>query len=188
MNYASNAGVFLVQTLFGLYLLCVLLRFLLQYFQADFRNPLSQFLVTVTNPPLKLLRRVVPGFRGIDFSSLILALIIAALEIFLVRLMLGRGVSLPSMVFGSLGIVLQTIVYIFIIAIIIRIVLSWVQPQGSGNPAIGLLYSITEPVMSPARRMLPPIGGLDLSPIITMIFLMLILIVPVRMLLDAAGM
>jgi len=102
--------------------------------------------------------------------------------------MLGRGVSLPSMVFGSLGIVLQTIVYIFIIAIIIRIVLSWVQPQGSGNPAIGLLYSITEPVMSPARRMLPPIGGLDLSPIITMIFLMLILIVPVRMLLDAAGM
>jgi len=187
MIYASNAGVFLVKTILGLYLLCVLLRFLLQYFRADFRNPISQFLVTVTNPPLKILRRVVPGFRGIDFSSLVLGLLVAALEIFLVRMMIGSGFSLSSIIFGSLGTVLQTLVYIFIVAIIIRIVISWIQPQGSGNPALSLLYSITEPVLQPARRLLPPIGGLDLSPIITMIILMLILIVPVAMLLHQAG-
>lgn len=187
MSYASNAGVFLVQTIVGLYLLCVLLRFLLQYFRADFRNPLSQFLVTVTNPPLKILRRFVPGFRGIDFSSLVLALLVAALEIFLVRLMIGSGVSASSMILGSLGTVLQTLVYIFMIAIIIRIVLSWIQPQGSGNPMISLLYSITEPVLAPARRLIPPIGGLDLSPMLTIIVLMLILIVPVAMLLNSAG-
>lgn len=187
MSYASNAGVFLVQTIIGLYLLCVLLRFLLQYFQADFRNPLSQFLVTVTNPPLKILRRFVPGFRGIDFSSLVLALLVAALEIFLVRLMIGQNVSASSMIFGSLGTVLQTLVYIFMIAIIIRIVLSWLQPQGSSNPMISVLYSITEPILAPARRLLPPIGGLDLSPMLTIIVLMLVLIVPVAMLLNSAG-
>lgn len=179
MGYLGEAGRLIIETIFGLYLLCVLLRFLFQLFRADFRNPISQFLVKVTNPPLKLFRRVIPGLGGIDIASLVLAFIVAVVKIYLVYLLFSKVPAPGGVAVLAIAEILKLIIYILIVAIIIRIVLSWIQPQGSANPLVGLLYSVTEPVMAPARRIIPAIGGLDLSPIVVFLVLQLVLLLVV---------
>jgi len=169
-----GATIFLVKTLFSLYLLAILLRFLLQIARADFYNPLSQAIVKITDPALRPLRRIIPGVGGIDLSSLLLALIIQIAAICLVFLLLGQ--SVPSFLlvvpWACVGIA-ATILNIYFFALIIVIVLSWIAPQ-SYSPGAALVQQLTEPVMRPARNLIPPIGGLDLSPIFIFIAIQLI--------------
>ncbi|MCU7816643.1 MAG: YggT family protein [Candidatus Thiodiazotropha sp. (ex Lucinoma kastoroae)] len=172
-NYLTNPLVFLVQTLFGLYILAVLLRFLLQLGRADFYNPISQFLVKVTNPPLKILRRIIPGIGGIDLSSIILAWLLKAIEILLILVISGSAVNLLGPIVWALPELVELMINIYLFAILIQVILSWVSP-GSYNPASALLYSITGPVMRPAQKLLPPTGGIDLSPMLVMIGLVLL--------------
>ncbi len=174
-NYTEHAGVFLIQTLFGLYILAIMLRFLLQWVRADFYNPVSQFLVKITNPPLKPLRRLVPGFWGMDLAAIMLMLLLQMLELFLVGVIVGQAFSPLGVLIMSIGELLSLAVYVFIFAIIIQIILSWIQP-GSYNPVIGLVNHITEPLLAPARRLIPSISGLDLSPLAVLILLQLTLI------------
>lgn len=174
MEYLSNSGVFLIHTLFGLYILIVMLRLLLQCMRADFYNPFSQFLVKATNPPLLPLRRIIPGFWGIDMAAVVLAYLLTMTEIALVST-LGHGgipaiIGLCIMAFADL---LSLTINIFLFAILIQIVLSWVSPQ-TNNPITNLLYSLTEPILGRARRIIPPFSGLDLSPILAIIFLQLL--------------
>jgi len=184
MGYFGDAGRLIIETVLGLYLLCVLLRFIFQLFRADFRNPISQFLVKITNPPLKLLRRVIPGFGGIDIASLVLAFLVAVLKLYLIVIITGAVPKPAGVAILAVAEILKMLVYIILVAIIIRIVLSWIQPQGSGNPMVSLLYSITEPVMAPARRFIPAIGGLDLSPILVLLVLQVVLILVVAPIAD----
>ncbi|MEJ2620266.1 MAG: YggT family protein [Candidatus Thiodiazotropha sp.] len=172
-SYLTNPLVFLVQTLFGLYILAVLLRFLLQTVRADFYNPVSQFLVKVTNPPLKLLRRVIPGLGGIDLSSLLLAWALKAVELSLVIMIAGQSASLMAPLLLAIPELVELTINIFLFAVLIQVILSWVSP-GNYNPAVSLLYSLTGPVMRPAQKLLPPIGGIDLSPMLVMIGLVLL--------------
>ncbi|MCG8489171.1 MAG: YggT family protein [Candidatus Thiodiazotropha sp.] len=172
-SYLTNPMVFLVQTLFGLYILAVLLRFLLQIVRADFYNPISQFLVKVTNPPLKILRRVIPGFGGIDLSSLILAWALKAVELFIVIMITGKSAGLLAPLLLAIPELAELTINIFLFAVLIQVILSWVSP-GNYNPAVSLLYSLTGPVMRPAQKLLPPVGGLDLSPMLVMIGLVLL--------------
>ena len=174
-NYAGNAGVFLVQTLFGLYLVAVMLRFLLQMSRADFYNPVSQFLVKVTNPPLKPLRRIIPGFLGVDFAAIVLMIILQTAEFFLVALMQGFTVAPLGMLFLVIGELIKLLLNVYFFTILIQVVLSWVNPGGH-NPAVALLYGINEPVLGRARRILPPIHGFELSPIVVMIAIQLLTI------------
>jgi YggT family protein len=162
----SEIGTLLVQTLFNLYVLAVLLRFLLQIARADFYNPISQFLVRATNPPLKPLRRLIPGVMGIDFAALVLALLVQLLALILICLILLGGIpSLLLLLAWSAIAVVAMILNIYFIAILVSIVLSWVAPA-SHNPAVALIHQLCEPVMAPFRKLLPPMGGLDLSPIL----------------------
>ncbi|MCG8089045.1 MAG: YggT family protein [Candidatus Thiodiazotropha endolucinida] len=172
-SYLTNPLVFLVQTLFGLYILAILLRFLLQVVRADFYNPISQFLVKVTNPPLKPLRRLIPGFGGIDISSLILAWLLKAVELFIVIMIAGQSASLLGPLLLAIPELVELTINIFLFAVLIQVILSWVSP-GNYNPAVSLLYSLTGPVMRPAQKLLPPVGGLDLSPMLVMIGLVLL--------------
>ncbi|MCG8038368.1 MAG: YggT family protein [Candidatus Thiodiazotropha taylori] len=172
-SYLTNPLVFLVQTLFGLYILAILLRFLLQVVRADFYNPISQFLVKVTNPPLKPLRRLIPGFGGIDISSLILAWLLKAMELFIVIMIAGQSASLLGPLLLAIPELVELTINIFLFAVLIQVILSWVSP-GNYNPAVSLLYSLTGPVMRPAQKLLPPVGGLDLSPMLVMIGLVLL--------------
>ncbi|MBR9805058.1 YggT family protein [bacterium] len=157
---------YLLSSVFSLYMIAVLCRFLLQIARADFYNPLSQFIVKITDPLLKPLRRVIPGFGGVDVASLVLALLIQLAAMCL--LILLGGFSLPpilSLVLWSIIGVLTQLLNIFFFALIIVIIVSWIAP-GSYNPVLLLLRQITEPVLAPFRALIPPIGGLDLSPIL----------------------
>jgi YggT family protein len=174
MNAINEILIYLVQTLLSLYLVSMLLRFLLQLVRADFYNPISQFIVKVTNPLVIPLRRVIPGLGGIDVSSLLLALVLQLAAI--VALLLINGLSPPGVfllfAWSVLG-VLGLLVNIYFFALLAMIILSWVA-AGSRHPAIYLLYQITEPVMAPFRKVLPPMGGLDLSPILVFVLINII--------------
>jgi YggT family protein len=181
--YLGQAAVFLVETVFGIYILMVLLRLLFQLVRADFYNPFSQFLVRLTNPPLLPLRRIIPGLGGIDVASVVLLLALQILKLFLVVLINGNAATPIGMVVLSLAQLLELTVWVFLIAIFVRIILSWLAPY-SHHPMTALLISLTEPLMRPARRLLPPISGLDLSPIIVLILLQLTLMLVVQPLTD----
>jgi YggT family protein len=172
-SYLTNPIIFLIQTLFGLYILAVLLRFILQWVRADFYNPISQFLVKATNPPLKLMRRIIPGLGGIDLASLVFAWLLKSIEILLIILLSGSTVNLVAPLIWAIPELVELVINIFLFAILIQVILSWVSP-GSYNPASALLYSLTAPVLRPAQRILPPMGGLDLSPMLVMIGLILL--------------
>lgn len=182
-NYFANAGTFLVDTIFGIYMLIVMLRLLFQLVRADFYNPVSQMLVQITNPPVLLLRRVVPGLWGIDMASVVLLFLLGLIKVYIVQLILNRVPAIPGALFWTLTELLQLLIWVFIVAILIRVVISWITP-GSYNPVLGLLISLTEPLMSRARRIVPPMSGLDLSPILLFILLYLCLFLIVHPLLD----
>ncbi|PID44676.1 MAG: YggT family protein [Proteobacteria bacterium] len=160
-----------LQILSAFYLTIVLLRFLLQLARADFYNPISQFVVKATNPLVIPLRKVIPGFAGFDLSSLVLAFILQTLVFVLILIAAGITAINPLQIMAWSAITLLALVAkIYFWAIIAVIILSWVA-QGSSHPAIMLLSQITEPVMGPFRKLLPPIGGLDLSPIFVFLVL-----------------
>ncbi len=162
---------YLVQTFLSLYLVAMLLRFLLQLVRADFYNPISQFLVKITNPLVVPLRRVIPGYAGIDTASLLLSVLLQMAGI--VALLLVNGLQPPNigllLLWSVLG-VIGLLVNIYFFALLCLIILSWVA-QGSSHPAIYLLYQNTEPVIAPFRKALPPMGGLDFSPILVFILI-----------------
>ena len=171
MSAFSEISGYLVQTLLSLYLLTMLLRFVLQLVRADFYNPISQFLVKVTNPLVLPLRRVLPGFAGLDMASLVLALLLQLAVI--IALLLINGLGLPNilllLVWSVIGLV-GLLINIYFFALLAMIILSWVAP-GSNHPAIYLLHQITEPVMAPVRKALPAMGGMDFSPILVFILI-----------------
>lgn len=181
--YLSNAGVFLVKTIFGLYLLAIMLRFLLQWARADFFNPISQFVVKITNPLLKPLRRLIPGFFGLDFAAVVLMLVIKLIELSLVQAIVGGAWVFSGLLVVALAELLSLALDVFFFSILIQVILSWVNP-GAHNPAVGLLHALNEPLLRPARRLIPPIGGLDLSPLVVMLVLQLASMLLVRPLQD----
>ena len=187
MGYLSNAGVFLVQTLFGIYEVIILLRFLLQLVRADFYNPISQFIVKATNLPLRPLRRVIPGLAGIDMASLVLLLVVVILELLLLSVVANLPLpTLPGMIALAVVEVLKLIIYVLLFSVLVLALLSWIS-QGGYNPVANLLYQITAPVLRPARRLLPPMGGLDLSPMVVMIVLYLLILLLIHPLQDWAA-
>jgi len=187
MDYLSNAGVFLIKTLFGIYEIIILLRFLMQVVRADFYNPISQFVVKATSLPLKPLRRLIPGAAGMDIASLVLLLILIIVELLLLSLV--STLPMPSVI-GLIALalveMLKLTIHVFMFSVIILAILSWVSPGGY-NPVANLLYQITAPLMGPARRMLPPMGGLDLSPMLVIIGLYLLILLLVDPLQNWAG-
>jgi YggT family protein len=171
-SYFTNPVVFLIQVLFGAYILVVMLRFLLQLVKADFYNPISQFIVKATSPVLIYLRRIIPGLGGIDLSSVVFMWVLKAIELTLIVALAGLPLNL--MVFAwAVPELVRLAFNVFIFSILIQVILSWVNP-GAYNPATALINSLTEPVLRPVRKIIPPMGGLDLSPMAAMIGLYLL--------------
>lgn len=186
MGYLAQALVFLVQTLFGLYLIALLLRLLMQLSRADFHNPIAQVITLVTNPLLRPLRRVIPGFAGIDWALVVLTLAVQITELIVTSLILNGAVpGLPGLAVMAIGRLLQLVIYIYIVIVLIEVILSWVNPHAY-NAATVLIYSLSTPIMRPARRLIPPMGGIDLSPLVVLIALNLLLILLVAPILDSA--
>ena len=171
--YFTNPLIFLVKTLFGLYITIVVIRFLLQWARADFYNPISQFVVKITSPALRPLRNVIPGYEGMDLSALVLAWLLQAMELAVLSLLLGLDRNPLAALFWAIPALLGLFISIFLFAILIRVILSWVNPDPY-NPAVALLNRLTDPILVPAQRMIPPIGGIDLSPMVAMVGLVLL--------------
>jgi len=181
--YASNAGVFLVQAIFGFYILVVMLRFLLQWARANFYNPLVQFLVKLTNPPLLPMRRYIPGLMGLDMSAVVLMVVLQIVEWLLVLAIVNQPFGLAGVLVLSVASLLGLLIRVFFWAILIQAILSWVNPDPR-HPAVSLLWQLTEPVLRPARGLIPPISGLDLSPLVMLIGLQLLIMLLVHPLQD----
>ncbi|MET0777671.1 MAG: YggT family protein [Pseudomonas mandelii] len=170
----NTAAVYVLQTLGSLYLLIVLLRFVLQLVRANFYNPLCQFAVKATQPLLKPLRRIIPSMFGLDMSSLVLAILVQ-LALMALTLLLTYGTTgnpLQLVIWSLIG-VTALFLKIFFFALIISVILSWVAP-GSHNPGAELVNQICEPALAPFRKILPNLGGLDISPILAFMVLKLI--------------
>ena len=181
-GYLAQPAIFLVKVLFGLYATLVVLRFLLQLTRADFYNPLSQFIVKATKPLLNPLRRVIPGVSGIDVASLVLAWFVLTLEQLAILALAGAGFQLAGAALLAIPELISLIINVFLFAILIQVIISWITPGGY-NPAIGLIHGLTEPLLAPVRRRMPNMGGLDLSPMVVMLGLVvleMLLIPPIK--------
>lgn len=181
-SYVGNAATFLIETLIGLYILIVMLRFLLQWARADFYNPVSQFIVKATQPPLAALRRVIPGYAGLDLAAVTFMFVLKFIELWLITVLLGFAPQFGGLAMLSIAELLGLAINVYLFSILIQVIISWVNP-GMYNPVMGLLHSLNEPLLAPARRMIPPISGLDLSPIAVIILLQLasmLAVAPIR--------
>jgi len=164
-----NPFVFLIDILFQLYATALLIRLLLQWVRADFYNPVSQFIVKITNPPVKPLRRILPGFGGIDLATLLLAFLVLCIK----TMVVFQTVNPLAIAVVASGHTLILILSIFLYSIIIQAILSWVNPDPY-NPVVALLNSLTHPVLKHFRKLIPPISGMDISPIFAIIALMFV--------------
>ena len=170
--YMTDPIIFLIDTLFSLYILAVLLRFLLQWCGADFYNPISQFLVKVTHPPLKILRRFVPSIGKIDTSSLVLVLALQMLADFSILLLKGVTINIGALTVLSITQLISLLINVFVFAVFARAILSWMNP-GTFNAAASILATLTEPLLDICRKVIPDLGGIDLSPLAALLLLQL---------------
>lgn len=173
----SNAFSYLVGTLFDLYIAAVLFRLLLQWVRADFYNPVCQFLVKVTNPVLVPLRRVIPPIKRLDTASVVLMLVLEMFSVALVSQINSVVMTFPQVLIFSVEKLLATLLMSYFFLIIAAVILSWVGARLQ-HPVVPLVYQLTEPVLKPFRKFIPPIAGIDLSPLFALIairFLLLLL-------------
>lgn len=164
-----DALTFIFRTLLDLYIITFLLRFILQWIRADFRNPLTQFILKMTNPLVLPIRRFIPSAGGIDTATIILVFLLSLL----MTLAMINFACVGSPGVGQIvALTVLRLVYltmrIYMFIILLYVILSWVSP-GTYNPAVNLLSAIAEPILKPMRRIIPTIGGLDLSPLLVLI-------------------
>jgi YggT family protein len=156
-----NAMSFLVNTLFDLYLMVVILRFWLQLVRADFYNPFSQFVVKATQPIVAPLRRILPSIGSIDTASVVLAFTVVLVKMLVLTLIAGAAIDIVTLLLFSVVAVFKNAGVLLFWMLLIRAILSWFN-QGY-NPVVMIMSQLTEPLLAPLRRIIPPIGGLDLS-------------------------
>lgn len=179
--YFANPLVFLVDTLLYLYMVVVALRLIMQWAHWEYHNPVVQFIIKLTQAPVKQLRRVIPAAGRWDTATLILLLIVAIVKILAVGLIVGMlptGVYWLTLLLAEL---FKLFVNIFTVSILIEVILSWVTPAGSYNPVAPLVSRMNAPLLRPVRRIIPPIAGLDLSALFVLLGLQVLsmLILPV---------
>lgn len=172
-SYYANPVIFLVDTLFSLYILAVMLRFLLQWVNADFYNPISQFLVKITHPPLKYLRRIIPSIGRIDTASLVLMLVLQMASGWAIFALQGTASPVEAIFVWAIMELMSLLINVFVVTILVQVVLSWINP-GTYNAATSLIYYLTEPLLGAVRRLVPPLGGIDFSPLVVLIGLQLV--------------
>lgn len=179
-NPLDNAGAFLIQSVFDLYIFIVMLRVMLQWVNTNFNNPVLALVAKLTNPPLKPICRIIPTLHGIDFPAIVLLLLLEVMK-FILLLGLQAGV-LPSFVgllilaFAEL---FNQLLNIFFYAIFAFAILSWLSPLMHG-PLIEILFRLGEPLLRPVRRVMPTVSGFDLSSVVVLIGLKLLTILTVQ--------
>lgn len=174
----TQAGLFLLNGVIGFFTFALLLRFYMQAFRVSFRNQVGAFVVQLTNGLVMPLRKVLPGLLGLDLASLLLAYLLQALFLYVVLALVGNPEGTAAGLVGPilLGALLATLrlsVYLLMVAVVVQAVLSWVNPY---SPLAGPLAQFTRPFTGPVRRLVPPIAGIDLSPMIVLLLAQVLLL------------
>ena len=172
----TQALVFIVNAVAQLYLFVLLLRILLPWLGADYRNPITQAILKITSPVVVPLRRIVPPVGRVDTATVLVAFIIQYLLIMLILLIFGRTAGVGTIALTAVVDLVLLTLRLFVFAIIIRVILSWISPGGY-NPALAIIHALTDRVLLPFRRIIPPLGGLDLSPLFAIILITAVTIV-----------
>lgn len=169
----ENPFIFLIDTIFSIYITIMLLRFILQQVGADFYNPISQFVVKATQPLVSTARRFIPSIKKIDTASLVLVVLLIIIKLIILLSIAGQAINVPYLLVKSLYDLTSLGFDIFIVALFVQAILSWISPDPR-HPVSSLLHHLTLPVLRPIRRHVPAIGGIDLSTLIALIGLMFI--------------
>lgn len=169
-TYMTDPIIFLIDTLFSLYIMAILLRFLLQWCGADFYNPISQFLVKMTHPPLRIMRRFVPSIGKIDSSSLVLMLSLQMLADFSILLLKGVSINIGALVILSMTQLISLLLNVLVFSVFARAILSWMNP-GAFYAVVSIVEALSNPILNLCRKMIPNLGGIDLSPLAALLLL-----------------
>jgi YggT family protein len=172
----TQALVFVVNAVAQLYLFVLLLRILLPWLGADYRNPITQAILKITSPVVVPLRRIIPPVGRVDTATVLVAFIIQYLLIMLILLIFGKSATIGTIALTAVVDLVLLMLRLFVFAIIIRVILSWISPGGY-NPALAIIHALTDRVLLPFRRIIPPLGGLDLSPLVAIILITAVTIV-----------
>lgn len=178
----NNALAYLIDVFFGLLTYALLLRFVMQFMRAPFRNPLGQAVMALTDWIVKPLRKVLPGYRGVDWASLVAAFVFQFAWLFALQLAFGRafallGIGLAFLLVATVVALVKALLWLVIVVVFAQAILSWVAPDG---PIAGVLNALTFRFLRPIRRVIPPLGGqLDLSPLIVVVVCQLLLLLPI---------
>jgi YggT family protein len=165
----EQALIFIVRTLVDLYIITFVFRIMLQWVRADFRNPLTQFILRITNPLVLPLRRFIPPIGGLDTATLIVVLVMECIvTIVLASMTCGGEANILQLASMTILRVIYLTLRVYLFIILIYVVMSWISPGGA-NPAAQLMESMARPILKPLRQLIPQIGGLDLSALFTMI-------------------
>ena len=184
----ADALIFVIHAVFGFFASVLLLRFWLQWCRAATRNPLSEFVQSLTNFAVLPARRVIPGLWGLDLATLLLAWLVLVVEMLLIVLVRGSlpglGPSVAAILIMAVLMLLRMAIYLAMGVIILQVILSWVNPSSPAGPVVSAL---TRPLLQPIQRVVPPIGNVDLSTLIALLVLQLVLAVPLAYLERAFG-
>lgn len=178
----ADAAQFLLRTLFDLLACAFFLRFWMQWARVPFRNPFAQFVVKATDFAVRPLRRVVPGLFGLDWASLVLFFLAEMLMVLSVHWVAGYPFALagtavlPGFLLLALASALRLALYVLIGFVLIQAILSWVNPF---SPLAPVFYALARPVLAPFQKRPPPMGGVDITPLVALIVIQLLLIAPV---------
>lgn len=173
MGHLANAGGLIVQAVFGLLTGLFFFRLLMQGLRVDFRNPLSQFVYKLTNPVLIPIQKALPVVRGWNLAALLVTFLLTLLETWLLYRLAGLGLPIPALLVISLALLIQFAATVVLWMIILRAILSFVSPDPY-NPMVQMLYRLSDPLLKPFQKLIPPIGGLDLSPVFAVLVLQLV--------------
>ena len=165
----QRALIFLAQTIADLYLLTFLLRFIMQWVRASYYNPLAQFVFKVTNPLVVPARRVLPSVAGLDAPTLVVLIVLEIVVTFLLLQLVGAPLSIADLLLYSMLRLVSLALLFYTVALFIYVLMSWFG--GGMNPMSDFLGDLVEPLLRPVRRVLPPIAGLDLSPLVVLLLL-----------------
>lgn len=171
----TGALIYLIGTITDLYVAAILLRLLLQWVRADFYNPLSQFLVKITNPVLVPARRIIPSIGRLDTASVVVMILLELAQLAIINQIGQSEFSLQFLLLFAIRKLLFSLIMMYFILIIARVIISWIASQ-SHHPLIPLIYQLTEPVLRPISKLIPPLGGIDLSPLFALIALRFLLL------------
>jgi YggT family protein len=168
VGYFANAGVILVEVIFGLAVTLFVVRVLLQLVRANFHNPVCQFFYKATNPVLMPLRKVLPPWRGLDLAACLIALLLECVKVWLLWALLGVVLNLPATLVLGFADLVSFVLMLYFGLMLVGVILSWI-PQSGYHPIVPLITQLTAPVLRPIRRVLPILGGFDLSTMVAMV-------------------